>query len=288
MLIMPLLSLMLLSVIITNIRYPGQPTHWPRSPPPHPHLLRFHTWLIREWNLGLYPKPRYKRNRNTEMHGNCNLTTDTVTTEDTYPDINQELLIPSPDLFDQVRTRESNIQLQALLYTMSMPAQDRTMHFGSDSECICINTGASACISTRREKFVKLQAMENIKINGIGTSLPVEGVGTLKWPIRDDNNNELDAYVHNALYVPSTPMGLLCPQKIAMQTQHPGDGFNTLGHAGILTMAGYTRTIPYNSRSRLPILHSIDGAQCYLSSTNNTEKETTLSDNLTGKQQSLL
>jgi hypothetical protein len=79
-------------------------------------------------------------------------------------------------------------------------------------------------------------------------------------------------------------MGLLCPQQIAMQTQRPGDGFNALRHAGILTIAGYTRTIPYDPRSRLPILHSIDGAQCYLSSTNNTEKETTSSDNLTGKQ----
>jgi hypothetical protein len=133
------------------------------------------------------------------MHENGTLTPDTVRSEENYLEINQELITPPPDLFDQVRTRESNIQLQALLYTMSMPAQDKTMHFGFDSERIYIDTGASACISTRRENFAKLQAMENIKINGIGTGLPVEGVGTLKRPIHDDNNNELDVYVHNVL-----------------------------------------------------------------------------------------
>lgn len=94
--------------------------------------------------------------------------------------------------YEPVRTRETNLQLQALLYTLSTPTQDWTMHFGSDSVWICIDTGTSACISTRRENFIKLQLVENIKINGIETGLPVEGVGTLKWLIRDNNKNKLD------------------------------------------------------------------------------------------------
>jgi hypothetical protein len=128
--------------------------------------------------------------------------------------------------------------------------------------------------------------VDNIKINGIGTGLLVEGVGTLKWPIQDDNQNELDLYIHNALYVPSTPMGLFCPQQIAMQTQRPDDRFNALGHAGVLTVAGFTCTIPYDPRSRLPILHSIDGAHSYLASDNTNEG--TQKANLTKNQQLLL
>ncbi len=55
-------------------------------------------------------------------------------------------------------------------------------------------------------------------------------------------------------------MGLLYPQQIAMQTQCPGDKLNARRHAGILNVARYSRTIPYDPRSPLPILHSIDGA----------------------------
>jgi hypothetical protein len=83
------------------------------------------------------------------------------------------------------------------------------LHFGTDLECICIDTGASACISTRKENFVSIRQVDNLKINGIGSSLPVAGIGLLKWTIRDDTGNDIDLYVHDALLVPTAPMGLL-------------------------------------------------------------------------------
>lgn len=39
--------------------------------------------------------------------------------------------------------------------------------------------------------------------------LSAEGIRTLKWPIKDDNNNKIDLYVLNA------PMGLLCHKEVA-------------------------------------------------------------------------
>jgi hypothetical protein len=78
-----------------------------------------------------------------------------------------------------------------------------------------------------------------IKINDIGSGLPVEGSGLLKWPLRDDNNNEVDLYIQNALFVPKAPMGLLCPQQIAQQTKKLQVGFNALGQHGILTFDGF-------------------------------------------------
>jgi hypothetical protein len=142
-----------------------------------------------------------------------------------------------------------------------MPESNK-VSFATDVENICIDTGASACISTRKENFDNLQMIRNLKINGIGTGLPVKGTGRLKWPFRDDNGNEFDLYVHNALCVPKIPMGLLCPQQIAMQTGKAGDGFNVLGHAGILTVDGYKRTIPYDSRTRHPIFQTIESITC--------------------------
>jgi hypothetical protein len=178
------------------------------------------------------------------------------------------------------------MQLQALLYSLNTPTQDTTTHFGSDFERICIDTGASACISTRKENFTNLNTVNHIKINSIGTGLPVAGIGTLKWPIRDDDGHEIDLHVHNALYVPEAPMGLLCPQQIAMQTKRPGDGFNALAQAGILTVEGYKRSIPYDPRCRLPILHTIDGATCYMALHGDTPSNTP--QNLTNKQKLLL
>jgi hypothetical protein len=118
----------------------------------------------------------------------------------------------------------------------------------------------SASIQEHRHASLLRGKTLNLKINGIGTGLPVDDIGCLKWPIRDDAGNEIDLYVHNALYVPKA----MCPQQIAMQTGKPGDGFHALGHAGILTVDGYKMTIPYDSQTRLPIFQTIEGITCYL------------------------
>jgi hypothetical protein len=161
------------------------------------------------------------------------------------------------------RTRQENLHLQAYLYSLSTPGTNERIAFGTDIEPICIDTGASACISTVRTNFINLRPVTKLRINGIGTGLPIEGIGTLRWSIRDDNNTEIDLYIKDALYVPNAPMGLLCPQQIAQQTQHQGDGFNALSAHGILTFEGYTKTIPYDLKCRLPIMNTIDGIRAY-------------------------
>jgi hypothetical protein len=156
------------------------------------------------------------------------------------------------------------LQLQGLLLSLSTTPASNKVSFATDVENICIDTGALACISNRKENFESLQPIQNLKINGIGTGLPIKGIGRLKLPIRDGAGNKIDLYVHNALYVPKAPMGLVCPQQIAMQTGKPGDGFHALGHAGILTVDGYKMTIPYDLQTRLPIFQTIEGITCYL------------------------
>ncbi len=100
-------------------------------------------------------------------------------------------------------------------------------------------------------------------MNCIGSGLPIEGIGTLRWSIFDDNNDAIDLYIRDALFVPTAPMGLLCPQQIAQQTRRNGDGFNALSSHGILTFEGYTKTVPYDQKSRLPILCTIDGTKAF-------------------------
>jgi hypothetical protein len=184
--------------------------------------------------MGLYLTPKRQRYRIDQTHRPIKHYVPNQTYGyDSIPDA-----ISGPG---DARNEHTNSQLLAYLYSLTTTQNSSTIHFGLDTEQICIDTGASACISARRENFITFNKVDNIKINGIGTGLPVVGIGTLKWTLRDDKNSVIDLHVHEALYVPSAPMGLLCPQQIAMQTRHHNDGFQALRHAGILTFAGHTR-----------------------------------------------
>jgi len=41
------------------------------------------------------------------------------------------------------------VRLQALLYSMNTPGAQKVFHFGSDTEQLCIDTEASAFLSTK-------------------------------------------------------------------------------------------------------------------------------------------
>lgn len=140
-----------------------------------------------------------------------------------------------------IRDLAANKQLLAYLYSLSTPGVQENISFGSDMESVCVDTGASACISPHRINFTDLRPVTNLKINGIGSGLAIEGIGTLRWSFIDDSNNAIDLYIRDALYVPSTPMGLLCPQQIAQKTKHPGDGFQAIYPHGILQFAGHKK-----------------------------------------------
>jgi hypothetical protein len=168
-----------------------------------------------------------------------------------------------------------------MLYSLSTPGGSDTYNFDTDAERICIDTGASACLSTKKENFISLKPISNVKINGIASGLQVDGIGLLKWSIRDDNNKEIDLFIKDALYVLKASMGLLCPQQIAQQTQKPGDGTHE-----IFTFDGFRRTIQYDNRSRLPIFHTVEGVSAYLA--NVAPAITPNPPNLSASQQLLL
>jgi hypothetical protein len=128
------------------------------------------------------------------------------------------------------------------------------MDYAPGSKAICIDTGASACISNDREDFISLDTVECQKLKGIGEGLEIAGQGTLRWSINDNNGNAIILHVRDALYVPKVPMCLLCPQQVAQQTNKINDGFAAEAKHGTLTYDGFIRTIPYNSRNGLPIV----------------------------------
>jgi hypothetical protein len=273
---MPLLSRFLFNVIIAHLLHNGICRAWHRMPPPIPPSVTLHNWFISDWNKGVYPAPKRSRYK-TKRHLIPDITpSDCTSFANTVASLQLPCDSPARQLeFDATtsqlhhvcpewpRSESENRHLQAYLYSLTTPGNPAKVQFGSDTETICIDTGASACISRNKTNFLNLHSITNLTIKGIGTGLPIEGIGTLRWSIRDDANNEIDLYVKDALYVPAAPMGLLCPQQIAQQTGHSGDGFNALSPHGILTFEGYTKTIAYDTKSRLPIMNTIDGASAY-------------------------
>jgi hypothetical protein len=130
----------------------------------------------------------------------------------------------------------------------------RILRFSSNAP-ICIDTGASCCISNDKKDFVNFTpSSTDSVIHGISSGLKIAGTGTITWTILNDDSDEITIHIHDCLYVPDAPMCLLSPQHMASQTNHPNDGFLIHKKFSILTFSGFKRTIHYNTMNNLPII----------------------------------
>jgi len=71
------------------------------------------------------------------------------------------------------------------------------MAFEPNSYPICIDTGASACLSNDASHFISLNPIQQMTINGIGSGLEVKGVGIIRLLVLDDKGNEVELTVKN-------------------------------------------------------------------------------------------
>jgi len=139
------------------------------------------------------------------------------------------------------------------------------MNFTPGGKPICIDTGASSCISNDKADFIILVPSENTVLQGISSGLNIEGSGTICWNIINDSGDIVTLHIHNSLYVPRAPMCLLSPQSVLQQTKRSTDGFQVFQNKGIFTFAGHKKTICYNQANNLPIFFTATD----LSKTNN-------------------
>ncbi len=79
-------------------------------------------------------------------------------------------------------SHEENIQLQAYLYSLTTPNMDHTTPFGSDHERICFDSGASVCISTKCENFIKLNKVEHPKSMALAPDYLLKALAHLSGP----------------------------------------------------------------------------------------------------------
>jgi hypothetical protein len=151
----------------------------------------------------------------------------------------------------------------------------------TNNKPICIDTGVSCSISSNKQDFLTFTETSSTVLKGIGSGLPVVGIGTVKWIIVDDNGDDIVLHLHNTLDVPDIPMCLLSPHHMAQQTTLSSDGFNCTGPHGILTFAGFHRTIYYNQHNNLPILFLASDFTSLPSSENSTPTNNNMSTSTT-------
>jgi len=129
----------------------------------------------------------------------------------------------------------------------------KLMRFSSD-RAVCIDTGASCTISNHKEDFISLlPSPSSTVIKGISNGLSIQGTGTIRWPIFNDDGNKITLHLHNCFYVPDAPMCLLSPQHLAPSNQIHFQWFPSYELFWCTTFAGFRCTIPYNSTNNLPI-----------------------------------
>ncbi len=155
------------------------------------------------------------------------------------------VLSSAPTFIDSSSTDFEKLCYLSAWHT-TMNNNSRLMNFSPGGNAICVDTGATCCISNNKADFIDFTSSHNKVLHGIGTGLSIEGSGTLQWCILDDLGNEIILPIHNCLYVPSAPMCLLSPQHMSQQTCFPDDGFHCKNIHGILTFAGHHRTIHYH------------------------------------------
>ena len=78
----------------------------------------------------------------------------------------------------------------------------------SDSFDIGIDTHASFTMSNNRRHFVgPIKPSRSAIVNGVNGSLPIKGVGTVKWTVTDDSGRDHIFRIHGTLYVPGIYSG---------------------------------------------------------------------------------
>jgi hypothetical protein len=103
---------------------------------------------------------------------------------------------------------------QALQQT-SLPVQ-----FDSDSFLIGVDSHASRCMANDTHLFEDLRLNKNNgQVDGIADGLAIEGEGTFKFDITDDDGKKHTIRIKNSFYVPKMSRCLLLPQHWAQEAK---------------------------------------------------------------------
>ena len=88
-----------------------------------------------------------------------------------------------------------------------------TVSFDSDAVDAILDTRCSTSISFERNDFIDYKTMKG-KVEGLGIH-NIEGTGTIKYTVLDDNGDKVNLLIKNAIHVPIMDVRLISLQQIA-------------------------------------------------------------------------
>jgi hypothetical protein len=120
------------------------------------------------------------------------------------------------------------------------PASAHHAVFDSDSYAILVDDGATVSITNNLNNFVTPPQKSNIRIKGFNGTSSNAKVGTVKWPIVDDNVVCHVLQTPNTNCVASCPMILLSPQHYSQQIKdHQGTYSTNYGDQVLFVTLGH-------------------------------------------------
>ena len=163
---------------------------------------------------------------------------------------------------DHIRVSHKTRQMIKLKAYIGIHKYHDHFKFDSDSFPIVMDTGASCAISMDIEDFIELDEHDTT-INGLG-ALQVKGKGTLRWSMLNDENEQVDLIIKDALYAPKLPIRLANPRQI-LNKQHDHKRTKYTGNTESFTMHlnDYNLTTLYDTNTNLPIYYSAPNSKQY-------------------------
>ena len=159
--------------------------------------------------------------------------------------------------------RKVNSNLVMSLSTKSSNGINDIINVDSDSYTAAIDTCTSESIFKHKELFVgRIKSCNNIFVQGVGGRVKASGYGTVKLRVSDDEGNPYDLLIHNVIYLPSSPINLISPQRWSKDTGNPhGTGEITVGGTTLLFWKNHkaSKLIPHHPEMGIPIMTFNDG-----------------------------
>lgn len=128
--------------------------------------------------------------------------------------------------------------------------------FDTDTLRIIIDTGASSAFTFCKQDFISFTPLYET-VNGLG-SLEIEGIGTVRYIVKDDQGNLTTIEIRDCYYVPNMNFRLLSPQQLCAQSTKKC--LHTMNDKVFhLRWNGHTKTVPFSSANNLPVMTTAPG-----------------------------
>jgi hypothetical protein len=137
----------------------------------------------------------------------------------------------------------------------------------SDSFLIAIDNCCSRCITNSLDDFVSPPASSTTSVRGLGASVDMAKVGTVKWSMLDDNGTNTDFIIPNVYYNAAAPYRLFSPQHVAQELKRidPDQALSSTTHFDRVILSWdqgrKTKTIQLDPFSNVALARSSPGYQ---------------------------